>query len=78
MRSRSSSTATTKRAGSIESIPSMPSIEPEAVPNILKLQYTPTILMRYPKSNYSSDEPFPAYAAMVRQNQKFHWIIRRN
>lgn len=24
--------------------------------------------MRYPKNNYSPKEPFPAYAAMVRQH----------
>jgi hypothetical protein len=33
------------------------------------LEYTPTVLMRYPKINYSPDEPFPAYAAMVRQTK---------
>lgn len=45
--------------------------EPEvAVPNIFDLKYTPTVLSRYPKTNYSSEEPFPAYAAMVRQKKK--------
>lgn len=54
-----------KRLTSTESAPSVP-LEPELIPNIFDLQYTPTILMRYPKVNYSTDEPFPAYAAMVR------------
>lgn len=54
-----------KRLTSTESAPSVP-LEPELIPNIFGLQYTPTVLMRYPKVNYSTDEPFPAYAAMVR------------
>ncbi|KAI8047466.1 hypothetical protein BDF21DRAFT_441699 [Thamnidium elegans] len=49
---------------STTSVPTIP-LEPEVVPNILDLQYTPTILMRYPKINYSPEEPFPAYAAMA-------------
>ncbi|KAI9476079.1 MAG: AEX-3 domain-containing protein [Benjaminiella poitrasii] len=36
----------------------------QIVPNIFDLKYTPTVLLRYPKTNYSSNEPFPAYAAM--------------
>lgn len=58
----------TKRVKSIETVPSIPS-EPEIIPNIFDIRYTPTILMRYPKINYSSKEPFPAYAAMVRQKK---------
>lgn len=49
-------------------MPTIP-LEPEVVPSIFDLQYTPTILMRYPKINYSPQEPFPAYAAMVRQKK---------
>ncbi len=49
-----------------ESAPTVP-LESKLVPNILDLQYTPTVLMRYPKTNYSPDEPFPAYAAMVKK-----------
>ncbi|KAI7893814.1 AEX-3 domain-containing protein [Mucor mucedo] len=53
----------TKRIKSTESVPSIP-LQPEIVPNIFDIRYTPTILMRYPKINYSPQEPFPAYAAM--------------
>lgn len=59
----------TKRIKSTESVPSIP-LQPEIVPNIFDIRYTPTILMRYPKMNYSPQEPFPAYAAMVRQERK--------
>ncbi|KAI8370884.1 AEX-3 domain-containing protein [Choanephora cucurbitarum] len=34
------------------------------VPNILELKYTPTVLMRYPKKDYTASESFPAYTAM--------------
>ncbi|KAI9272513.1 AEX-3 domain-containing protein [Sporodiniella umbellata] len=34
------------------------------VPNPLDLKYTPTVLMRYPETDYCKQEPFPAYAAM--------------
>ncbi|KAG2215168.1 hypothetical protein INT46_001444, partial [Mucor plumbeus] len=47
-----------------KSVPAIP-LEPEVVPNIFDLKYTPTVLMRYPKINYSIDIPFPAYAAMT-------------
>ncbi|KAI9495919.1 AEX-3 domain-containing protein [Zychaea mexicana] len=35
-----------------------------AVPNILDLQYIPTVLMRYPKQNCVPSQPFPPYVAM--------------
>lgn len=57
---------TAKKLTSTESAPTIPLEETETVPNILEIKYTPTVLMRYPKTNYSMDEPFPAYAAMVR------------
>lgn len=60
------STISMKKSTSTESVPAIP-LEPEVVPNIFDLKYTPTVLMRYPKINYSIDIPFPAYAAMVRQ-----------
>lgn len=31
--------------------------------------------MRYPKVNYSPEEPFPAYAAMVRQEYKKKYTV---
>ncbi|KAI8990046.1 hypothetical protein BDB01DRAFT_717940 [Pilobolus umbonatus] len=40
-------------------------LESSHTPNILDIKYTPTILMRYPNTNYSAEEPFPAYAAMA-------------
>lgn len=55
---------TAKKLTSTESAPTIPLEDTETVPNILEIKYTPTVLMRYPKTNYSMDEPFPAYAAM--------------
>lgn len=55
----------TKKLTSTESAAAIP-LETEMIPNILDIKYTPTVLMRYPKINYSMDEPFPAYAAMVK------------
>ena len=63
-------TLSNKKVNSTASVPTMP-LEPEQIPNILDIQYTPTVLMRHPKTNYSPDEPFPAYAAMVIQK----WLI---
>lgn len=60
------STMSVQKSTSTESVPAIP-LEPQVVPNIFDLKYTPTVLMRYPKANYSIDTPFPAYAAMVRQ-----------
>ncbi|KAI8645606.1 AEX-3 domain-containing protein [Parasitella parasitica] len=57
------SSISVKKSPSTESVPAS-SPEPKEVPNILDLKYTPTVLMRYPKTNYSFDTPFPAYAAM--------------
>ncbi|KAG0978111.1 hypothetical protein G6F29_009558 [Rhizopus arrhizus] len=39
-------------------------LEEKKAPNPLELKYTPTVLMRYPNTNYCEQEPFPAYAAM--------------
>jgi hypothetical protein len=61
-----------RKVGSAEAI----SESTIAVPSIFDLKYTPTVLSRYPKTNYSPEEPFPAYAAMVRQKQperKYHF-----
>jgi hypothetical protein len=44
-------------------------VEPEVIPSIFDVKYTPTILTRYPQNDYSPEEPFPAYAAMVRQKR---------
>ncbi|CAO0799383.1 unnamed protein product [Mucor circinelloides] len=57
------STMSVQKSTSTESVPAIP-LEPQVVPNIFDLKYTPTVLMRYPKANYSIDTPFPAYAAM--------------
>lgn len=46
------------------------SIDRASVPNIFDIKYTPTVLMKYPKIHDATNEPFPSYAAMVRQNQK--------
>ncbi|CEP14755.1 hypothetical protein [Parasitella parasitica] len=57
------SSMSVQKSPSTENVPAK-SLEPEIVPNIFDLKYTPTVLMRYPKTNYSLDTPFPAYAAM--------------
>ncbi|KAF7726210.1 hypothetical protein EC973_009008 [Apophysomyces ossiformis] len=46
---------------------SLPTIKQEPIPllNILDVKYTPTVLMRYPKQDYSPNEPFPSYVAMA-------------
>lgn len=71
------STVSMKKSTSTETVPAIP-LEPEVVPNIFDLKYTPTVLMRYPKINYSLDIPFPAYAAMVRQESLKKLISSRN
>ncbi|KAG0183459.1 hypothetical protein DFQ29_004403 [Apophysomyces sp. BC1021] len=43
---------------------SLPAIKQEPILNILDVKYTPTVLTRYPKQDYSSAEPFPSYVAM--------------
>ncbi|KAL9544183.1 hypothetical protein MBANPS3_007761 [Mucor bainieri] len=58
------STLSVQKSASTESVPAIP-LEPQVVPNLFDLKYTPTVLMRYPKANYSIDTPFPAYAAMT-------------
>ncbi|KAI8139770.1 AEX-3 domain-containing protein [Fennellomyces sp. T-0311] len=56
-----------------ESIDSLATVTPKdiknsdstvAVPNILDLQYIPTVLMRYPKQAYVPAQSFPPYVAM--------------
>jgi hypothetical protein len=59
-------------------VPTEAITEPKQVPNLFDLKYTPTVLQRYPKTNYSPEEPFPAYAAMVipKTSQKENIIFK--